>query len=163
MNKVVFLDRDGVINREVGHYIYSLENFSFNDGLEQALTKWRNEGFSFVIITNQGGISKDLYTINDVEQINDLLRNWFNERNFNLLSILYCPHHEILENCICRKPSTLMFEKIIARYQVSVKESFMIGDSNRDIIAAKKVGLKAFLIKSCKTGLSWEPMLLLQA
>ena len=148
MNKVVFLDRDGVINREVGHYIYSLKYFSFNDGLEQALTKWRNEGFSFVIITNQGGISKDLYTSNDVEQINDLLRNWFNERNFNLLSILYCPHHDTLENCICRKPSTLMFEKIIARYQVSIKESFMIGDSDRDILAAKKVGLKAFLIKS---------------
>mgnify|MGYP001229190439 CR=1 FL=1 len=148
MNKVVFLDRDGVINREVGDYIYTLKHFSFNDGLEQALSKWRDEGFSFVIITNQGGISKDLYTCNDVELINDLLRNWFNERNFNLLSILYCPHHDSLENCICRKPSSLLFEKIIARYQVSVKESFMVGDSDRDILAANKVGLKAFLIKS---------------
>ena len=148
MNKVVFLDRDGVINREIGDYVYSLGNFDLNFGLEQALKQWSKLGYSFAIVTNQGGISKSLYTTKEVDTINDYLRNWFNERSLNLLTILYCPHHNTIEACICRKPDSLMLEKIIARYKVSVEDSFMIGDSERDIHAAQKVGLKAFRIKA---------------
>ena len=146
MNKVIFLDRDGVINREIGNYVYNLKDFVINDGLEQALFNWSDDGYSFAIVTNQGGISKSLYNIKDVEHINVFLRNWFKSRRLNLLTILYCPHHNAIENCLCRKPNSLMFEKIIARYGVCVKDSFMIGDSERDIQAANKVGLKAFKI-----------------
>ena len=148
MNKVIFLDRDGVINREIGNYVYNLKNFVINDGLEQALDIWSREGYSFVIVTNQGGISKGLYHKNDVEDINVFLRNWFESRKLNLLNILYCPHHNAIEHCICRKPDSLMLEKIIARYAVSVEHSFMIGDSYRDVKAANKVGLRAFKIKA---------------
>ena len=146
MNKVIFLDRDGVINREIGNYISNLKDFVINDGLEQALDIWSREGYSFAIVTNQGGISKALYNTKDVEHINVFIRNWFEARNLNLLTILYCPHHDVIEHCICRKPNSLMLEKIIARYRVSVEDSFMIGDSERDIQAANKVGLKAFKI-----------------
>ena len=148
MNKVIFLDRDGVINREIGNYIYNHKDFVINDGLEKALSNWDTKGYSFVIVTNQGGIAKGLYHKNDVENINVFLRNWFKSRKLNLLNILYCPHHNFIENCICRKPNSLMFEKIIARYAVSVKHSFMIGDSDRDVQAANKVGLRGFKIKA---------------
>ena len=148
MNKVIFLDRDGVINREIGNYIYNLKDFVINDGLEQALNTWSREGYSFVIVTNQGGISKGLYHKNDVEDINTFLQNWFESRNLKLLNIFYCPHHNAIEHCICRKPDSLMLEKIIARYAVSLEDSFMIGDNDRDVQAANKVGLRAFKIKS---------------
>ena len=148
MNKVIFLDRDGVINCEIGNYVYDLKDFIINDGLEQALESWSRDGYSFVIVTNQGGIAKGLYYKNDVEDINAFLRNWFESRNLNLLNIFYCPHHNAIEHCICRKPDSLMFEKIIARYAVSVEHSFMIGDSDRDVQAANKVGLTAVKIKA---------------
>ena len=148
MNKVIFLDRDGVINREIGNYVYYLKDFIINVGLEQALDVWSREGYSFVIVTNQGGISKGLYHKNDVENINVFLQNWFESRNLNLLNIFYCPHHNAIEHCICRKPDSLMLEKIIARYDVSVEHSFMIGDSDRDVQAANKVGLRVFKIKA---------------
>ena len=148
MNKVIFLDRDGVINREIGDYVYDLKDFEINDGLEQALINWSGEGYSFAIVTNQGGISKSLYNVKDVEHINVFLQNWFKSRKLNLLTILYCPHHNLIENCLCRKPNSLMLEKIIARYGVCVKDSFMIGDSERDVQAANKLGLKAFKIET---------------
>ena len=87
MNKVIFLDRDGVINFDIGNYVYNLKDFVINHGLEQALNIWSREGYSFVIVTNQGGISKGLYDKNDVEDINTFLRKWFKTRNLNLLNI----------------------------------------------------------------------------
>ena len=146
MKKVVFLDRDGVINKEVGDYVYELDTFVLNEGLETALQFWASKGFSFAIITNQGGISKKRYSKEHVYKLNRFLENWFSERSLNLLCISFCPHHDSLEACICRKPNSLMLEKMIAKYTVSVKDSFLIGDSLRDIQAADKVGMKGIQI-----------------
>tara|TARA_B110000977_G_C11065615_1_gene487699 strand:+ start:1279 stop:1752 length:474 start_codon:yes stop_codon:yes gene_type:complete len=146
MKKVVFLDRDGVINQEIGDYVYELKSFVLNDGLESALQHWSTKGFSFAIITNQGGISKKRYTKAHVLKINSFLEKWFSDRDLNLLSISFCPHHHTIESCICRKPDSLMLEKTIAKFNISVKDSFLIGDSLRDVQAAEKVGLKAYQI-----------------
>jgi len=146
MKKVVFLDRDGVINKEVGDYVYHLDSFILNPGLESALTYWSQKGYSFAVITNQGGISKQRYTKEHVYKINSFLYDWFKVRNLDLLTISFCPHHNSIESCICRKPNSLMLEKLIAKYKVSLKDSFLIGDSLRDIQAAEKVGLRGIKI-----------------
>lgn len=146
MKKVVFLDRDGVINQEIGDYVYNLESFVINPGLESALQHWSETGYFFAIVTNQGGISKKRYTKDHVYKINAFLDQWFKERNLNLLTISFCPHHNTIESCICRKPNSLMLEKIIAKYSVSLIDSFLIGDSKRDIEAAEKVGLRGIKI-----------------
>ena len=151
MKKVIFLDRDGVINYNNGEYIYSLNNFKFNKGFFEALKFWHNLGYYFAIITNQGGISKGIYKKKDVIIINRYLHYWFKLNNFNLLSILFCPHHNLIENCICRKPNSLMLEKMIAKHDISVKNSFLIGDNFTDIQSGKKVGINSIKIRSNKS------------
>ena len=105
-------------------------------------------GFLFCCSYKSGWDSKGLYKHSDVENIHSYLRKWFEEQELNLLHISYCPHHNAVESCICRKPDSLMLERLIARYRISVSDSFLLGDSPRDIEAAKKVGLSAHLVKA---------------
>jgi D-glycero-D-manno-heptose 1,7-bisphosphate phosphatase len=144
MNKAIFLDRDGVINKERGEYTWQLSDFEFNDGLFEALSKLKN--FLFIIITNQGGIAKGIYNHYDVEKTNTLIINSFAKNNLKLTDIFYCPHHSDYGKCLCRKPNSLMLEKAIARYNIDVKSSYFIGDTQRDIDAGKKVGLNTIKI-----------------
>ena len=146
MNKAIFLDRDGVINFDPGDYTYNLSEFKLNDGILENLKKLYDNGFLLIIITNQGGISKKLYTHQDVEAIHKYLANELNRVNVQLAEIYYCPHHSINENCICRKPDSLMIEKAIARFDIDPKKSFMIGDKMRDVEAAEKAGIKGIKV-----------------
>lgn len=148
MKKIVFLDRDGVINREVGGYVFCISDFIINQGLAKALQNWSSKGYSFAVVTNQGGISKMLYGHKEVKQINKILKIWFKENYLDLIEIMYCPHHPSIESCICRKPDSGLIERIIARHDISIEHSFFIGDQPTDILAAKKVGLRGVKIES---------------
>jgi len=76
------------------------------------------------------------------------MQDCFKENNIDLLDIYYCPHHSVNEQCICRKPDSLMLEKAIARYNVEKATAYFIGDSKRDVLAAGKAEIKGILIKS---------------
>jgi len=144
MNKAIFLDRDGVVNKERGEYTWRLSDFEFNLGLFEALKKLDN--YLFIVITNQGGIAKQIYTHSDIEKTNSLMFKTFADNNLKLTDIYYCPHHTNYGNCLCRKPNSLMLEKAIARYNINIKKSYFIGDTQRDIDAGKKVGLNTIKI-----------------
>ena len=146
MRKVIFLDRDGVINFEPGDYTYKVDRFKILEGVLPALKSLSNKGFEFVVITNQGGIAKGIYDHNDVSSVHHYMEQQFNKSGISLLDIYYCPHHDIIEKCICRKPGSLMLEKAIARYQINKADSYFIGDSDRDILAAEKAGIKGVQI-----------------
>ncbi|MBV6484750.1 MAG: D-glycero-alpha-D-manno-heptose-1,7-bisphosphate 7-phosphatase [Flavobacteriales bacterium] len=146
MRKIIFLDRDGVINIERGDYTFRLEDFVFVDGLFSALSLLKNKGFEFIVITNQGGISKGIYTHDAVNKLNKLIKKEFEKHQLNILDIYYCPHHSDIEKCICRKPNSLLIEKAIAKYNIDTTNSFFIGDSDRDIEAAHKVGVKGIKV-----------------
>lgn len=148
MNKIIFLDRDGVINFEPGDYTYKVENFKIIDGLFDALQTLQNKGFRFIVITNQGGISKRIYNHNDVKSVHEYMQAQFKQAKIELLDIYYCPHHAVNEKCICRKPDSLLLEKAIARYEVDVNRSYFVGDSRRDELAGNKVGLKIIKVKT---------------
>ena len=141
MVKVIFLDRDGVINFEPGDYTYEVDKFKIINGLFDSLNILKDKGYQFIVITNQGGISKQIYSHNDVNSVHLYMQECFKEAGIDLLDIYYCPHHAVNEKCICRKPDSLMLEKAIARYNVDKTASYFIGDSRRDVLAAEKAGV----------------------
>lgn len=149
MQKAIFLDRDGVINSDVGrYYIYKPDDFVLNDGILSALQKLKKAGFIFFVITNQGGIAKGLYSKKDVNLVHAKLTRQFLEAGIELKAIYTCPHHPDFENCLCRKPGALMFEKAIARFAIDKTKSYMIGDSVKDMEAAKNAGIQGIKIAS---------------
>jgi D-glycero-D-manno-heptose 1,7-bisphosphate phosphatase len=139
--KVVFLDRDGVINMEPGHYTYQIGKFTIVPGLFEALSRLKARGYQFIVITNQGGISKAVYGHHEVMILHNYMKEQFTAAGVGLLDIYYCPHHSVNEKCICRKPDSQLLEKAIARYGVDKSKSYFIGDSDRDMFAAEKAGI----------------------
>ena len=145
---VLFLDRDGIINVERGEYTYRKQDFSFTTNLIEFLLKFKERGFRIIVITNQGGIDKGLYAKSDVQILHSWMEKEFKSRGIELLEIYYCPHHDSIQNCLCRKPKSLLFEKCVARFGIDPTTSIMLGDNQRDIDAAAKIGIKGFLIES---------------
>jgi D-glycero-D-manno-heptose 1,7-bisphosphate phosphatase len=149
MIKAVFLDRDGVINdNEVPYYITRPEDFKLNEGVTEALRKIVDSGFKLIVISNQSGISKKFYSKEDCDRVHEKLINIMAGSGITFQEIYYCPHHPEIENCLCRKPQTLMFEKAIARFDIDAGKSWMIGDSEKDITGAENAGLRTILIMS---------------
>lgn len=148
LKKAVFLDRDGVLNNEESnYYIFKTEDFFLNKGIGFALQKLREKGYIFIVITNQGGISMNLYSTQDVERVHNKLRKLLAEFKVNLAEIYYCPHHSENENCLCRKPKIINIEKAIARFNIDRESSWFVGDRETDIEAGKRAGLKTIMVK----------------
>ena len=147
MNKAIFLDRDGVINRKGGsYYIYRKEDFHLNEGLIAALNYFMLKGYLLVIITNQGGIAKGVYTEDHVKELHEYMTDLLRVHGVEIAGIYYCPHHPDVSKCECRKPGTLLFERAIKDFNIDPGKSYMIGDSEVDIEAAEKMGIKGILI-----------------
>ena len=148
MTKTVFLDRDGVINNnEIPYYITKPEDLELNDGVTAALKKLTDHGFKLIIISNQSGIAKKIYSKEDCDRVHEKLINIMSGYGITFDEIYYCPHHPEIENCLCRKPQPLMFEKAIARFDIDTSQSWMVGDNEKDITGAEKAGLKTILVK----------------
>lgn len=149
MRKVVFFDRDGVINDDTGHYyIYKPDDFKFNKGIIDALKLIVSKGYDIIIITNQGGVSKGKYSKHDVELVHDLMLSTLRKNSVDPLAIYYCPHHSDIEKCLCRKPQGLMIEKALARFNIDKSNSFMIGDREKDVLCAQNAGIKGYKIET---------------
>lgn len=147
MNKAVFLDRDGVINRERGEYTFRVADFEILPDVFPALLLAQKKGYKLIIITNQGGIAKGLYTHDHVRKTHEFLELELKKHSIELTDIFYSPHHQDFSNSLDRKPESLLFEKAMAIHKIDPTKSIMIGDSDRDIIASEKVGIKGFKIE----------------
>ncbi len=148
MKKVIFLDRDGVIIEEDGDYSYLPEHVKMVKGIESFLKAKQKEGFDLITITNQGGIQKGYYSHEHVQNIHELLDQHFRKYGINFLDWFYCPHHDSIEYCLCRKPESLMIEKAIAKHGINKDHSYLIGDKDSDVAAAINGGIKPVKIES---------------
>ena len=148
MNKAVFLDRDGVINHEIGDYVYKIEDFKFNTGLFTALRLLKEYDYKLIVVTNQGGIAKGRYTHDDVNELHQFMLEKFLEERIIIDDVYFCPHHHTISPCLCRKPNSIMIEKAIAKHHIDASLSYLIGNNERDILAGEKVMVKGILIET---------------
>lgn len=147
MRKAIFLDRDGVINHDPGDYTKTPEEFRLLPGVISALNLLKDSGFDFIVITNQGGIARGLYSLADFEAIDQKMHALLKAGGIHVLETFFCPHYPDSGLCLCRKPHSLLVEKAVAKYQISVADSWLIGDKDRDIHCAEGAG-----VRGVKTG-----------
>lgn len=149
MNKCIFLDRDGVLNEDRTDYVYRVEDFIIPDGVVEGLRRLKEAGYMLIVVTNQAGIAKGLYTRDDVMRCH----NYLQEQCGNLIDdIYYSPHHpDYTTRSLTRKPESLMLEKAIAKYNIDVSKSWMIGDALRDMLAGRRVGVKTVHVTHAPT------------
>lgn len=141
LQKAVFLDRDGVLNRERGDYTWLLEDFQLNEGVPEALARLSEAGYLLIVISNQGGIGKGLYSKAEADYLHLQLQRRLSVFGITLSEVYYCPHHPATGKCLCRKPAGLMLEKAIARYRLDPRKCFFIGDTDRDVEAGVAAGV----------------------
>ncbi|MCC6385092.1 MAG: HAD family hydrolase [Bacteroidia bacterium] len=144
--KTVFLDRDGVINRDNKNYTFKKEDFYFNEGVFEALKEIQFRNYSLICITNQAGIAKGLYSHQDVQKVHQFMTHELRKHHIEILDTYYCPHYHEISECLCRKPKPLLIEKAIARFGIEAQRSYFIGDRTRDMEAAIGAGIKGILI-----------------
>ncbi|KKL50468.1 hypothetical protein LCGC14_2305210, partial [marine sediment metagenome] len=132
-NKAIFLDRDGVINVEVG-YLSNPDDFEIIQGSIEALKILHKKGFLLIVITNQAGIARGYYTEEILNTIHIKMESILKAHNVTLTDIYFCPHHpEFTGYCDCRKPNPGMILKAKDKYNIDLDTSYMVGDTLNDI------------------------------
>jgi len=134
MEKVVFLDRDGVINIEK-NYLYKIEDFEFIDGVFESLKYLQNLGYKLIIITNQSGIGRGYYTLEQYNKLTKWMQKQFLLNNINISSVFCCPHSPD-DKCDCRKPKIGMIKQSSEVLNIDFKNSWLVGDKDSDIQTA---------------------------
>ncbi len=144
MNKIAFLDRDGVINHDVG-YIWDKKDFKWIDGAKEAIKLLKKNGYKVIVITNQSGIGKKLYTKKQVDKLHQWINKTLEVNIGKKIDAFYiCPHIDE-DDCGCRKPKTGLFlSAIFDNNPINTGASFMIGDRDRDMQAAFAAGIKGY-------------------
>ncbi len=151
--KAAFLDRDGVINEDYG-YVHQIEAFKFCEGALEGLKLLKSQNYLLIIVTNQSGIDRGLFSEFDYKKLTKQYLKKLSEKGLNIDAIYHCPHHpnyseEIFKYCNCRKPKPGMILDASKEFNIDLSNSIIIGDSERDLKAGKNAGIKKrFLIST---------------
>ncbi len=143
MNKCVFLDRDGVLNADDPNYTFLVEKFKILPGVPDALRLLKHNHFKLVVVTNQSGIAKGIYTIDQMKACHDYLQQCCGDM---IDAFYFSPYHLSVTSSLLTKPDTLMFERAIARFEIDITKSWMVGDRGRDIIPARNLNIRTIQI-----------------
>lgn len=145
--KLMILDRDGVINFDSEEYIKSPDEWNPIPGSLEAIAGLKRAGFTLAIATNQSGIARGLYDLKTLDAIHAKMQNALSVLGGSIDAIFYCPHHPD-EGCECRKPNPGLLHQIAQHFSVNLKNIPFIGDSIRDLQAAKKAGCDPILVRT---------------
>ena len=152
----LFLDRDGVINVKLdGRYVKNTDEFEFIIGAETAISKLSKIFNRILIVTNQQGIAKGIMSDKDLGVLHDYMLFELKKKGGVIDKIYYCPHLAA-ESCNCRKPNPGMIQQAIIDFpEIKVEYSYLIGDSDTDILAGNKMGLITVKVDNEYTLLKW--------
>lgn len=150
VSKLCILDRDGVLNVDTG-YVHKSDSVQWIEGSREAIAFLNKLGITVIVVTNQSGVARGYFTENDVAKLHHWMQNEVEKFGGKIDRFYYCPHlpgatekkYDII--CECRKPKSGMIIQALADYQVNPAEAFVIGDSQRDIEAGERVGVKGYL------------------
>jgi len=146
MNKALFLDRDGVINVNHG-YVHQTSDFEFIDGIFSLVKRANEQGYKVIVVTNQSGIGRGMYTEADFGRLTAWMISMFAKNSAIIDDVFFCPHHpqaalpQYREICDCRKPNSGMLSAAATEHDISLANSIMVGDKLSDMEAAIKAGL----------------------
>jgi D-glycero-D-manno-heptose 1,7-bisphosphate phosphatase len=145
--KAIFLDRDGVINKEI-NYLHRIDDFQFINGIFEACQFLESLNYKIIVTTNQSGISRGYYTEIDFQKITKWMLGQFHKNNIEILDVIHCPHQPS-DCCNCRKPKPGMLLSAKSKYCIDMENSWMIGDKEEDIMAANAAKIKnTILVRS---------------
>ena len=145
----IFLDRDGVINHDYG-YVHKFKNFKFKKGVLEGLKYLSKKDVYIFIVTNQAGIAKKKFSLNDFNKLHLKIKQKFLKNNIFINEVIFCPFHKnaldkkYKKNSKFRKPGNLMIETLFKNWSIDREKSYMIGDKKSDQIAATKSKIKFF-------------------
>ncbi|PIU41102.1 MAG: hypothetical protein COS99_07130 [Candidatus Omnitrophica bacterium CG07_land_8_20_14_0_80_42_15] len=158
--KIIFLDRDGVINKDLNSYVTDWDKFQFLEGSLEALKRLFDAGYEIVIASNQAGVSRGDYTVEELNYINENMLRQIEKTAGKRPSVYYCMHTDE-DNCACRKPKLGLFKQAEGKFgKIDYKNTYFIGDQERDMETAKNLGARSIFVLSGKNDLesvkSWS-------
>ncbi|MEI8344892.1 MAG: HAD family hydrolase [Candidatus Omnitrophota bacterium] len=147
--KVIFLDRDGVINRFPGRglYVTRAEDLYLLPDSAEAIRLLHEAGYKICVISNQGCVSRGLITKEALHAMTDAMFERIKKSGGAIDGVFYC-YHQSADNCDCKKPKTGLIYQALAGRQIDPAQTFFIGDSQEDIEAGSRFGLKTVLVLS---------------
>lgn len=147
MKKAAFFDRDGTINVNFGH-VYKPEDLVFVPGIPEIIARYNAEGTPVIVVTNQAGIAKGLYTEDDMHRFHAHMNKRLQEEyKAHIDAFYFCPHHpDYTGPCDCRKPKPGLFFRASEEWNVSLQDSIMYGDKESDRLAAEQAGVSRFVL-----------------
>ncbi len=138
--KALFLDRDGIINVDHG-YVSKIKDFEFNKDIFPTLLSLQSLGFLLIIVTNQSGIGRGYYSEEAYQELTAYMIGCFAKEDITIDAVYHCPH-EPDAGCACRKPRTGMLIAAEKEFDIDMKNSWMIGDKNSDMLVGKNAGVE---------------------
>ncbi|MFO8017451.1 MAG: D-glycero-beta-D-manno-heptose 1,7-bisphosphate 7-phosphatase [Promethearchaeia archaeon] len=145
-NRAIFLDRDGVLNKEV-NYLSDPDEFAFLEGSIEALKILKSKDYLLIVVTNQSGIARGYFTSDTLKKIHGKMKRILKANGIELDDIFYCPHHpEFTGPCECRKPKPGMVLNAQEEYNLNLKESYLVGDTLSDIEAGNRAQCTTVLV-----------------